>query len=338
MAKMKTMQIGKPGADFEMVERVVPEPGAGEVRIKVEACGVCHSDVFVKEGVFPDIDYPRIPGHEVAGRIDKLGTGVTNWEVGARVGVGWHGGHCFSCTPCRGGDFVNCENGVITAISRDGGYAEFMLANETALARIPDDLQSTEAAPLMCAGVTTFNSLRNSGARPGDVVAIQGVGGLGHLGIQFAARMGFRTVALSRGQEKENLAKSLGAHDYIDTATAEVGEALQAMGGARVILATAPDAESMAALIGGLGIDGQVIVVGADAATFATSPVQLIPGRRSIRGWPSGHAKDSEDTLNFSSLSGVRPTIEEFPLERAAEAYARMMANEARFRVVLKIS
>ena len=338
MAKMKTMQIGKPGADFEMVERVVPEPGAGEVRIKVEACGVCHSDVFVKEGVFPDIDYPRIPGHEVAGRIDKLGTGVTNWEVGARVGVGWHGGHCFSCTPCRGGDFVNCENGVITAISRDGGYAEFMLANETALARIPDDLQSTEAAPLMCAGVTTFNSLRNSGARPGDVVAIQGVGGLGHLGIQFAARMGFRTVALSRGQEKKNLAKSLGAHDYIDTATAEVGEALQAMGGARVILATAPDAESMAALIGGLGIDGQVIVVGADAATFATSPVQLIPGRRSIRGWPSGHAKDSEDTLNFSSLSGVRPTIEEFPLERAAEAYARMMANEARFRVVLKIS
>jgi len=338
MVKMKTMQIGKPGADFEMVERVVPEPGAGEVRIKVEACGVCHSDVFVKEGVFPDIDYPRIPGHEVAGRIDKLGADVANWEVGARVGVGWHGGHCFNCAPCRGGDFVNCENGVITAISRDGGYAEFMLANETALARIPDDLQSAEAAPLMCAGVTTFNSLRNSGARPGDVVAIQGVGGLGHLGIQFAARMGFRTVALSRGQEKENLAKSLGAHDYIDTAAVKVGEALQALGGARVILATAPDAESMTPLIDGLGVDGQVIVVGADAASFAASPVQLIPGRRSIRGWPSGHAKDSEDTLNFSSLSGVRPTIEKFPLERAAEAYARMMANEARFRVVLKIS
>jgi len=338
MARMKAIEIRAPGADFELVEREVPEPGAGEVRIKVEACGVCHSDVFVKEGVFPNIDYPRIPGHEVAGRIDKLGAGVARWQVGARVGVGWHGGHCFHCAPCRGGDFVNCENGVITAISRDGGYAEFMLANESALARIPDDLRSVEAAPLLCAGVTTFNSLRNSGARPGDLVAIQGVGGLGHLGIQFAARMGFRTVALSRGRDKENLAKSLGAHDYIDTEAEAVGEALKTMGGARVILATAPDAESMTPLVDGLGVDGQVIIVGADAATFATSPVQLIPGRRSIRGWPSGHAKDSEDTLNFSSLSGVRPTIEEFPLERAADAYARMMANEARFRVVLKIS
>ena len=338
MAKMKAIEISAPGANFELVEREVPEPGAGEVRIKVEACGVCHSDEFVKEGVFPNIDYPRIPGHEVAGRIDKLGTGVARWQVGARVGVGWHGGHCFHCAPCRGGDFVNCENGEITAISRDGGYAEYMTADVNALAHIPDDLNSAEAAPLLCAGVTTFNSLRNSGARAGDPVAIQGVGGLGHLGIQFAARMGFRTVALSRGRDKENLAKNLGAHDYIDTETESVGEALKAMGGARVILATAPDAESMTPLVDGLGVDGQVIVVGADAATFATSPVQLIPGRRSIRGWPSGHAKDSEDTLNFSSLSGVRPTIEEFPLERAAEAYGRMMANEARFRVVLKIS
>lgn len=338
MAKMKTMQIGAPGAEFELVERVVPEPGPAEVRLKVEACGVCHSDVFVKEGVFPGIDYPRIPGHEVAGRIDKLGAGVTEWEVGARVGVGWHGGHCFVCPPCRAGDFVSCENGVITAISRDGGYAEFMLANESALARIPDDLDSASAAPLMCAGVTTFNSLRNSGARAGELVAIQGVGGLGHLGIQYAARMGFRTVALSRGRDKENLAKSLGAHDYIDTAAEAVGEALSAMGGARVILATAPDAGSMTPLVDGLGVDGQVIVVGADAATFAASPVQLIPGRRGIRGWPSGHAKDSEETLNFSSLSGVRPTIEEFPLAKAGEAYARMMANEARFRAVLKIS
>ena len=338
MARMKTMQIGKPGADFELVERVVPEPGAGEVRIKVEACGVCHSDVFVKEGVLPDIDYPRVPGHEVAGRIDKLGPGVTQWQEGARVGVGWHGGHCFTCAPCRAGDFVNCENGVITAISRDGGYAEFMLAEEAALARIPDDLKSAEAAPLLCAGVTTFNSLRNSGARAGALVAIQGVGGLGHLGIQFAARMGYRTVALSRGREKENLAKSLGAHDYIDTATEAPGEALQAMGGARVILATAPDAESMTPLIDGMGVDGQVIVVGADSAAFAASPVQLIPGRRGVRGWPSGHAKDSEETLDFCSLSGVRPTIEEFPLERAQEAYDRMMANEARFRAVLKIA
>ena len=338
MAKMKAIEISAPGTEFELVEREVPEPGAGEVRIKVAACGVCHSDVFVKEGVFPGIEYPRIPGHEVAGRIDKLGANVTQFEVGARVGVGWHGGHCFHCAPCRGGDFVNCENGVITAISRDGGYAEYMTADVNALARLPDDLKSAEAAPLMCAGVTTYNSLRNSGARPGDVVAIQGVGGLGHLGIQFAARMGYRTVALSRGRDKENLAKSLGAHAYIDTAAEKVGEALGAMGGARVILATAPDAGSMTPLVDGLGVDGQIIIVGADAATLAASPVQLIPGRRSIRGWPSGHAKDSEDTLNFCSLSGVRPTIEEFPLERAAEAYDRMMANEARFRAVLKIS
>ncbi len=338
MAKMKAIEISAPGADFELVEREVQEPGAGEVRIKVEACGVCHSDVFVKEGVFPNINYPRIPGHEVAGRIDKLGADVTRWQIGTRVGVGWHGGHCFHCTPCRGGDFVNCENGVITAITRDGGYAEFLTADVNALAHIPDDLNSAEAAPLLCAGVTTFNSLRNSGARAGDLVAIQGVGGLGHLGIQFSARRGYRTVALSRGCDKEYLAKNLGAHDYIDTETEPVGEALKAMGGARVILATAPDAESMTPLVDGLGVNGQVIVVGADAATFATSPVQLIPGRRSIRGWPSGHTKDSEDTLNFSSLSGVRPTIEEFPLERAAEAYGRMMANEARFRVVLKIS
>ena len=338
MTKMKAIQVSAPGAEMELVEVDMPEPGPGEVRIKVEACGVCHSDVFVKEGVFPGIDYPRIPGHEVAGTIDSLGAGVSHWAVGTRVGVGWRGGHCFHCDPCRAGDFVNCENGVITAISRDGGYAEYMTAEVNALAHIPDDLNSAEAAPLLCAGVTTFDALRKSGARAGDLVAIQGVGGLGHLGIQFASRMGYRTVALSRGRDKENLARTLGAHDYIDTETEAVGEALKARGGARVILATAPDAESMTPLVDGLGVDGQVIVVGADAATFAASPVQLIPGRRSIRGWPSGHAKDSEDTLNFSSLSGIRPTIEEFPLDRAAEAYDRMMANEARFRVVLKIS
>ncbi len=338
MATMKAIHISEPGADFELVELAMPEPGPGEVRVKVEACGVCHSDVFVKEGVFPGIDYPRVPGHEVAGRIDKIGAGVSGWETGDRVGVGWHGGHCFACAPCRGGDFVNCENGTITAISRDGGYAEYMTADQHALARIPDDLASAEAAPLLCAGVTTFNSLRNSGARAGELVAIQGIGGLGHLAIQFAVRMGFRTVALSQGPEKENLAKNLGAHDYVDTAAQAPGEALTAMGGARVILATAPDAASMSPLLDGLGVDGQVIVVGADGESLAASPVQLIPGRRGIRGWPSGHAKDSEDTLNFSSLSGVRPTIEEFPLERAAEAYERMMANEARFRAVLKIS
>jgi D-arabinose 1-dehydrogenase-like Zn-dependent alcohol dehydrogenase len=338
MAKMKAIQIGAPGAAFELVERDIPEPGAGEVRVKVEACGVCHSDVFVKEGVWPDIQYPRVPGHEVAGRIDKLGDGVSAWQIGDRVGVGWHGGHCFQCTPCRSGDFVNCETHAITAISRDGGYAEYMTANQHALARIPDDLASAEAAPLLCAGVTTFNSLRNSGARAGELVAIQGIGGLGHLAIQFAVRMGFRTVALSRGRDKENLAKSLGAHHYIDSAAEAPGEALQKMGGARVILATAPSAASMSPLLDGLGVDGQVIVVGADGDSLAASPVQLIPGRRGVRGWPSGHAKDSEDTLDFASLSGVRPTIEEFPLERAAEAYARMMTNEARFRAVLKIS
>ena len=338
MTKMKAIQVSAPGAEMELVEVDMPEPGPGEVRIKVEACGVCHSDVFVKEGVFPGIDYPRIPGHEVAGTIDSLGDGVSHWAVGTRVGVGWHGGHCFHCDPCRAGDFVNCENGVITAISRDGGYAEYMTANVDALARLPDDLHSAEAAPLLCAGVTTFNSLRNCAARPGDLVAIQGVGGLGHLGIQYAARMGFNTVALSRGRDKENLAKSLGAHAYIDTAAENVGEALSAMGGARIILATAPDATSMTPLLDGLGVDGQIIIVGADAAKLEVSPIQLIPGRRSIRGWPSGTAMDSEAALNFSSLAGVRPTIEEFPLARAGEAYAHMMANEARFRAVLKIA
>jgi D-arabinose 1-dehydrogenase-like Zn-dependent alcohol dehydrogenase len=338
MATMKAIQVSAPGADFELVDMDIPQPGAGEVRIKVEACGVCHSDVFVKEGIFPDIEYPRVPGHEVAGRIDALGAGVSQWRVGQRVGVGWHGGHCFHCGPCRAGDFVNCENGVITAISRDGGYAEYMTARENALARLPDDLASADAAPLLCAGVTTFNSLRNSAARAGDLVAVQGVGGLGHLAIQFAARMGFRTVALSRGRDKENLAKSLGAHAYIDSAAEDAGAALAAMGGARIILATAPDAASMTPLLDGLCVDGQIIIVGADAATLAVSPVQLIPGRRSIRGWPSGQPKDSEDTLNFCSLSGVRPVIEEFPLARAGEAYRRMMANEARFRAVLKIS
>ncbi len=263
---------------------------------------------------------------------------MKHWEVGTRVGVGWHGGHCFHCTPCRAGDFVNCQNTTITAISRDGGYAEYMTANKDALARIPDDLHSAETAPLMCAGVTTFNSLRSCAARPGDLVAVQGVGGLGHLAIQFAARMGLRAVALSRGRDKENLAKSLGAHAYIDTAVENVGEALSAMGGARIILATAPDAASMTPLLDGLDVDGQVIIVGADAAKLEVSPLQLIPGRRSVRGWPSGTAMDSEDALNFSSLAGVRPTIEEFPLARAGEAYERMMANEARFRAVLKIA
>jgi len=338
MAKMKAILVSAPGAEMELVEVDIPQPDPGEVRIKVEACGVCHSDVFVKEGVFPNIEYPRIPGHEVVGTIESLGEGISEWNMGTRVGVGWHGGHCFHCGPCRTGDFVNCHNSQITAISRDGGYAEYMTASQHALARVPDDLQSAAAAPLMCAGVTTFNSLRNCAARPGDLVAIQGVGGLGHLGIQFAVRMGFNTVALSRGRDKENLAKNLGAHAYIDTEFEDAGEALTAMGGARIILATAPNAASMAPLLNGLANDGQVIIVGADAESIPVSPLQLIPGRRSVRGWPSGTAMDSEAALNFSSLVGVRPTIEEFSLAQAGEAYQHMMNNEARFRAVLKIS
>ena len=338
MSTMTAVQVPQAGADFELVERATPEPKAGEVRIKVEACGVCHSDVFVKEGLWPGIDYPRVPGHEVAGRIDKLGEGVTAWALGDRVGVGWHGGHCFHCAPCRAGDFVNCQTVQITGITHDGGYAEYMVTPEAAMARIPDDLSAAEAAPLLCAGVTTYNSLRNTGARPGDLVAVQGVGGLGHLGIQFASKMGFRTVAISRGRDKENLALSLGAHAYIDAEASEVGPVLTEMGGARVVLATSPDAASMTPLLEGLGVDGQLLIVGADASPLSVSPVQLIPGRRSIRGWPSGHAKDSEDTMNFSVLSGTRPVIEEFPLARAGEAYNRMMANEARFRAVLTLA
>lgn len=338
MPRMKAVQISKAGGDFELVERDIPEPGPGQVRIKVEACGICHSDFLVKEGVWPGIEYPRVPGHEVAGRVDAVGAGVTEWTPGQRVGVGWHGGHCFKCEACRRGHFVLCQFQKITAISFDGGYAEYMVARSEAVAAMPDDLPAAEAAPLMCAGITVFNALRHSGARAGDTVAVQGIGGLGHLGIQYARQMGFHTLAIGRGQDKAPLARKLGAHEFIDTAAGSVGPNLQKLGGARMILATAPDAKSISALVGGLATDGKLVVVGAPGEPLTVNALDLISGRRSIQGWPSGTAKDSEDTLRFSVQSGVRPMIEKFPLAKAAEAYDQMISGRARFRAVLTMA
>ncbi len=335
MPTMKAVQIPKPGADFELVEKNIPEPARNQVRIKVEACGICHSDALVKEGHWPGIQYPRVPGHEIAGRIDAVGADVTNWKPGQRVGVGWHGGHCFTCNPCRRGDFINCRREKITGITHDGGYQEFMVTPAEAVAAIPDDLPAAEAAPLLCAGITVFNALRNSGARSGDLVAVQGIGGLGHLGIQYARQMGFRTFAIGRGKDKEALARKLGATHYIDTSAADPVAELQKLGGARVILATAPDSKSMSALVNGLSTRGRLIVVGAGADSIAVTPVQLIMGSKALQGWASGIATDSEDTMQFSTLSGVRPMIEKFPLEKAAEAYQQMISGKARFRVVL---
>jgi D-arabinose 1-dehydrogenase-like Zn-dependent alcohol dehydrogenase len=332
---MKAVQISKPGGNFEVVERPIPHPGRRQVRVKVEACGICHSDALVKEGHWPGIQYPRVPGHEIAGRIDAVGPDVTLWKPGQRVGVGWHGGHCFECDPCRRGDFLNCKFEKITAIHFDGGYAEYMIANAEAVALIPDDLPADEAAPLFCAGITVYNALRNSGARAGDLVAIQGIGGLGHLGIQYARQMGFRTVAIGRGGDKQALAKKLGAHSYIDTSAGSPAEELQKMGGAHVVLATAPDSKSISAVVDGLGPRGSLIVVGADMQPLAVTPLQLIAGSKTVRGWASGTARDSQDTLEFSALSGVRPMIERYPLEKAAEAYNQMISGRARFRVVL---
>lgn len=335
MAKMKAAVVPKAGADFEIVERDIPNPGAGQVRIRVEACGICHSDYFVKEGMWPGLQYPRVPGHEVAGVIDDVGAGVLRWKKGQRVGVGWYGGHDGTCDQCRRGDFLLCSNGKITGFSHDGGYAEYMIAPQEALAPIPDSLDPAEAGPLLCAGITTFNALRHSGAGPGDLVAVQGVGGLGHLGIQFANRFGCRVAAISRGKGNEALAKKLGAHIYIDADAGNPAEALQKLGGARVILATAPSAKAMTALIDGLGADGRMVVIGASPDKIEVSPVQLIGARKSIQGWPSGTSADSEDTLRFAELAGVRTMIEKFPLAKANEAYARMMSGKAEFRVVL---
>ena len=334
MSRVKAVQVSKPGGNFEIVERPIPEPARGQVRIKVEACGICHSDALVKEGHWPGIQYPRVPGHEIAGRIDAVGADVTHWKRGQRVGVGWHGGHDFTCEACRRGDFLLCQFGKITAISFDGGYAEYMIANAEAVAAIPDDLPADQAAPLLCAGITVYNSLRNSGARGGDLVAVQGIGGLGHLGIQYARQMGFRTVAIGRGGEGP-LARKLGAHEYVDTSAGAPAEALQKLGGARVILATAPDSKAISALVDGLAANGKLVIVGASPEPLTITPLQLIGARRSIQGWPSGTAKDSEDTMQFSALTGVRPMIERYPLEKAADAYQQMISGKARFRVVL---
>ena len=335
MAQMTAVQISRPGAPFEVVKREVPEPGPNQVRIKVDACGVCHSDVFVKEGHWPGLQYPRVAGHEVAGVIDEVGPGVTTWKKGQRVGVGWHGRHCGHCVPCRRGDFIACQNLRITGFSDDGGYAQYMIASNDALALIPDSLMPIMAAPILCAGITTFNSLRHSGAVAGDLVAVHGLGGLGHLGVQFASKMGYRTVAIGRGKDKEPLAVKLGASLYLDADAVNVAKELASLGGASVILATAPNSKAMSDLIDGLGVGGKLIVVGAAADPISVTPIQLIGQRRSIQGWPSGSARDSEETLNFCAITGIRPMVETFPLEQAAAAYDRMLSGKARFRVVL---
>jgi len=330
------MQVRHPGGPIEMAEREVPEPGAGSVRIKVEACGICHSDVFTKDGLWPGIEFPRVPGHEIAGTIDAIGKEVVGWRAGERVGIGWHGGHCGHCLSCRRGDFVTCQVAPqIPGITCDGGYAEYVIAPAEALALIPEGLKTVEAGPLMCAGITTFNSLRHSGARAGDTVAILGIGGLGHLAVQFATKMGFRTVAIARGSDKAPLARKLGAAHYIDSEATDPATELSRLGGAKIILATATSGKAMSATIGGLDIDGKLIVLGAATERIEVDPLLLIGGRRSIAGWPSGTSLDSQDTLAFSVLTGVRAMTEVFPLERAADAYDRMMSGKARFRVVL---
>jgi D-arabinose 1-dehydrogenase-like Zn-dependent alcohol dehydrogenase len=335
VAPMKVAQISRAGADFEIVEREIPKPGVGHVLIKVQASGVCHSDVLTKEGYWPGIQYPRVPGHEVAGIIDELGAGVSEWKKGQRVGVGWHGGHDGTCLACRRGDFGNCQNLKIAGISYDGGYQQYMVAPVEALTTMPESLSDAEAAPLLCAGITTFNALRHSGAMPGDLVAVLGIGGLGHLGIQFANKFGYKVAAIGRGSENGALAKKLGASVYIDNKVTNAAEELQKLGGAQVILATAPSSKAMSEVINGLGPNGKLIVVGAAFDPIEVTPVQLISGSKSIQGWASGTPADAEDTLRFAELSGVRPMIETYPLEKAAEAYARMMSGNAQFRVVL---
>jgi D-arabinose 1-dehydrogenase-like Zn-dependent alcohol dehydrogenase len=334
MATMRAAQVSHPNGPLELVQREIPEPGPGAVRIRVQACGICHSDTLTKEGTWPGLQYPRVPGHEVAGVVDAVGSGVVGWKVGQRAAVGWHGGHCGHCDSCRRGDFVTCVELRVPGISYDGGYADYMVAPAEAVARVPEGLSAVEAGPLMCAGITTYNSLRNSGARPGDLVAILGIGGLGHLGVQYSARMGFETVAIARGPDKEAMARELGAAHYIDSQGTDPAAELRRLGGAKVVLATVTSGKAMAAVFGGLGVDGKLLIVGA-ADPLEVSPPLLIFGRRSITGWPSGRSIDSEDTLAFSSLAGVRSMNEVYPLERAADAYDRMMSGEARFRVVL---
>ena len=335
MPKMKVVQVSKPGAALELVEREVPQPGRGQVRLRVQACGICHSDVMAKEGQWPGLQYPRVPGHEVAGIVDEVGAEVTNWKKGQRAGVGWYGGHCGVCTACRRGDFINCAAMGITGLTCDGGYTEYMLSPAAALAAIPDGLAPEDAAPLLCAGITTFDALRHSGAFPSDLVAVLGVGGLGHLAIQFANKFGYTVAAVSRGKENAGLARKLGAHHYIDSQATDPAVELQKLGGARVILATAPSGKAMSALFNGLGTRGAMVVVGASMGAIEVTPIQLIIGCRSLQGWAAGTSIDSEDTLRFAALTGVRPMIEKYPLERAPEAYDRMMSGKAEYRVVL---
>jgi D-arabinose 1-dehydrogenase-like Zn-dependent alcohol dehydrogenase len=338
MAKMRAVQVARAGGPLEFVERGVPEPAQGEVRVRVEACGVCHSDSFTVEGLWPGLSFPRIPGHEITGVIDAVGADVVGWRTGQRVGVGWFGGNCGRCEPCRRGWLIDCRNLRVPGISYDGGYAEAMVAPVNALAAMPDELGAVDAAPLLCAGVTTFNALRHSGAMPGDVVAILGIGGLGHLGVQFANKLGFRTVAIARGADKEALSRKLGAHHFIDSTTEDVAAELNRLGGARAVLATVTSAEAMTSAINGLAVRGRLIVIGVDAKPIEVSALQLIGGSRSLVGHAAGTSMDEQDALAFSALSGVRPMIETMPLARAAEAYARMMQGDARFRMVLTMA
>ena len=334
MNTMRVAQIPSPKRPFEIVERPIPQPTPGTVRIKVSACGICHSDALVKEGLWPGIQYPRVPGHEISGTIDAVGEGVIGWSPGQRVGVGWNGGYCGRCDPCRRGNLFACETHQVTGISFDGGYGEYMIAPASAVARFPDDLSPVDSAPLLCAGITTFNALRNSGARPGDVVAVLGLGGLGHLGVQYAAKCGFKTVAIARGKDKEPLARQLGASIYIDTQSQDPATELQKLGGASAILSTVTVGDAMSAVVGGLAVNGTLLVIGA-ADSLQLTPVVLIGGQLAVKGWYSGTSIDSEDTLAFSARTGVQSMNETFPFERVNEAYERMMSGKARFRVVL---
>jgi len=338
MPSMRAAQISAPGSGFEIVTKTVPEPGENSVRIKVQACGICHGDSVVKEGHYPGLTYPRVPGHEVVGTIDKLGPGVSGWRLGQRVGVGWYGGPCLQCDACKAGDYWNCRRPLTTGISFDGGYAEYMVVAKQAVAAIPDELKSLEAAPLLCAGRTTFTALRNSGAKGGELVAIQGIGGLGHMGVQFSRKLGFRTVAISRGNDKKDLSRKLGADIYIDAKSSNAAAELQKLGGARVILATAPDSKAIAELVSGLGFEGQMIIVAAPPDPIPVFAGQLFGGRRSIRGWVASRANNpAEDALTFAVLSGALPMIEVFPLEKVTEAYEKMISARVHFRSVLKI-
>jgi D-arabinose 1-dehydrogenase-like Zn-dependent alcohol dehydrogenase len=337
MAKMRVVQVAKAGGDLELAEREVPAPGHDEALVRVHACGVCHSDSYASIGAWPGIKHPVVPGHEIAGVIAELGAGVKGWEVGQRVGVGWYGGNCGYCAQCRRGDLINCQNMTIPGVTQDGGYADYVVVRASALARLPEGIEDADAAPLLCAGITTYNALRGSGARGGDLVAILGIGGLGHLGIQFASKLGFNTVAIARGADKEELARSLGASHYIDSKATDPSEELGKLGGAKVILATAASGAAMTAAFGGLGVRGKMVIVGSSMEPLAVPAAMFIGGDKTVTGHASGAASDSEDTLAFCVQSGVRPMIELRPLEDAPAAYAKMMSGEARFRMVLEI-